>query len=1338
MNFLFKRTLAFLTLFTVFVSEPSFSQKKKELPRINTSKQAELGKIIKEKTELERTNALKQARIKGWDVEKRFKDGRVRRLVSVDTFGIPVYEESDDNAIAAATTNTYKLYAGGSLGLNLSGSTMPAGSVGLFETGTPLLTHQELAGRIELKVNASPESHATHVAGTIMAAGINPAARGMAYQLPMLWAFNTQDVNMNNYANQLLISNHSYGTPAGWNKEDNGRWYYLGKHNSTEDYKFGYYDSRAQRWDEICYNAPYYLPLKSAGNFRTRTGPAVGEEFWGANASGSYENLGPRPYGISSNTGFNTITTYGNAKNILTVGAIHGLPNGAQTPSDIKLANFSSWGPTDDGRIKPDLVANGIDLLSSDFTSTTAYIKSSGTSMSTPNATGTLTLLQELFHQNYNAYMRSATLKGLVLSTTTKAGANAGPNYVYGWGLLNAEQAAKAILENGGKSLIDERMLEMGEIETLQMVANGNEPLVATICWTDPAAVPVAESIALNNNTLRLVNDLDIRATDGQSTHYPWILDPANPATAATKGDNFRDNVEQVYIENPIGGKTYTFTIGHKNGLKDGAPQPYSIIITGTGGVNYCGTNNLQISDLSISNFQFANINHSPNHTAKYADFTDQLIEVRENQQYTLTFQTTAASSANAIAKIFIDWNNDGDFDDANELVSTSTPFTLNGNYSANINIPSNLSANANSRLRVVLVQTENDDQVQACGVYANGITYDYTIKFLKSTALNTQQIIVDYGETKRLTKGVAITSIAPNKGATVSKPNQYGTLTNFVGSGIFGSMDSPFPWNANFANPLTLEFDDNGNLFITENSAPGKIRAMKAATNEVVTICDTYPENHFTFAGINGLVIYGQRIYVVSESSNTIKYADIPSDISTPFTFKSISLPADFSNIISDLAVDSTSSVNSPIFYIADNRNSIKRVQLNLDINIATRLTDLTIPNASPGLYRLNQIKVMANKDIYVANRGRQTILKYTLNGNGYTISTLAGVANTQRTADDNLAYNSPLLNNPLDVAVGENNKVYFTEYEGTRIRVYDPSNPDKVLTVLGQDMGVPSVEGTVGYNARGDGHFGLVIRDGFIYFAQRLGRMISKVDISSGKFPYTISPALPAGLVFNNYTGEITGTPITNSPLTTYTITTYDNDGAVANTATLSMAVDENPLPVTLVSFEVKKQTNGDAAITWATSSETNNRHFAVLKSTDGQNFNTLVEKTSLGNQGGNYAFVDTKVAPGVNYYTLIQIDGDGTSKNLGVKTVYGNFNDNEWAVYPNPIKSSVVKISFPSLNPILKKVNIYNVSGVLIYSQQLQLTHETTIDFKQKLASGMYLINIEGIGTKKLLVK
>jgi len=167
--------------------------------------------------------------------------------------------------------------------------------------------------------------------------------------------------------------------------------------NSTEDYKFGYYSDAAANLDDIAYSAPNYLIVKSAGNVRTETGPQVGNPYFRANSSGQMVSAGNRPAGISSNDSYDIISWDCGAKNILTVGAVGGLANGYSRKEDIIATDFSAWGPTDDGRIKPDLVADGVDLLSPINTSNTSYAVFSGTSMSAPNTTGSLLLLQEYY-----------------------------------------------------------------------------------------------------------------------------------------------------------------------------------------------------------------------------------------------------------------------------------------------------------------------------------------------------------------------------------------------------------------------------------------------------------------------------------------------------------------------------------------------------------------------------------------------------------------------------------------------------------------------------------------------------------------------------------------------------------------------------------------------------------------------------------------------------------------------------------------------------------------------------------------------------------------------------
>jgi hypothetical protein len=139
------------------------------------------------------------------------------------------------------------------------------------------------------------------------------------------------------------------------------------------------------------------------------------------------------------------------------------------------------------------------------------------------------------------------------------------------------EAAAQAILDNGTKAKIAENVLSQGDQQFLEVTASGTAPLKGTICWTDPEAVAISSVNGLNNKTPRLINDLDLRAMQNQESANPWVLDPANPAAAATRGDNIRDNVEQVLISNPVAGAVYRFKVSHKGLLKRG-PQAYSIV----------------------------------------------------------------------------------------------------------------------------------------------------------------------------------------------------------------------------------------------------------------------------------------------------------------------------------------------------------------------------------------------------------------------------------------------------------------------------------------------------------------------------------------------------------------------------------------------------------------------------------------------------------------------------------------------------------------------------------------------------------------------------------------
>ena len=94
-----------------------------------------------------------------------------------------------------------------------------------------------------------------------------------------------------------------------------------------------------------------------------------------------------------------------------------------------------------------------------------------------------------------------------------------------------------------------ENTLSQGNSFNININAIGNEPLVATLCWTDPSGI--ASNSTIDDATPNLVNDLDIRITKSSNTNYPWKLNPANPSAAATLGDNIVDNLEKIEISNP-------------------------------------------------------------------------------------------------------------------------------------------------------------------------------------------------------------------------------------------------------------------------------------------------------------------------------------------------------------------------------------------------------------------------------------------------------------------------------------------------------------------------------------------------------------------------------------------------------------------------------------------------------------------------------------------------------------------------------------------------------------------------------------------------------------------
>jgi hypothetical protein len=533
-----------------------------------------------------RKKALELAKKNNWFVHKKYANGKILTLQGVDSLGEPIYYTTH-NVVASTGTHTTGLYNGGGLGIDLKGD-LPElnGRLCIWDGGLPRLSHVEFGGRIRQKdQNTVLSDHATHLSGTMAAAGVNPQVRGMAFGAKLdVWDYTDDLVEMAKEASKILISNHAYGPVVGWvfNQSRPGndpklKWEWWGNTNisTTEDYRFGFYDDKAQDLDRLAYNSPFYLIVKSADNKHAETGPPIGTPYFLKNTAQT--SILDR----NRNDGYDVIPAEANAKNILTIGGASISIQNNQI-SDFKVADFSGWGPTDDGRIKPDLLGVGSNIISSISSANNAYATMSGTSTACANVSGSLILLQELFYRRQGYFLRSATLKGLALHTATKPMGRTGPSYEYGWGLLNAEKAAQVLLNTGNKHLIWESTLRQNETYQQKIIALGNEPLFVTVCWTDPEGVATRVSTqTVDDPSAKLINDLDIRLIDDSgNTWFPWVLDPANPSKAAAVGDNTKDNVEQVFITTPTAGKVYTVVVRHKRTLQ-GNTQPYSLVVSG-------------------------------------------------------------------------------------------------------------------------------------------------------------------------------------------------------------------------------------------------------------------------------------------------------------------------------------------------------------------------------------------------------------------------------------------------------------------------------------------------------------------------------------------------------------------------------------------------------------------------------------------------------------------------------------------------------------------------------------------------------------------------------------
>ena len=407
--------------------------------------------------------------------------------------------------------------------------------------------------------------HGTHVACTVLGDGTKGGYAGVAPDANLYFQAMEND-NTGNFQspslNYLLNTAYNSGARIHTNSWGSSAASNQGKYTSeSEDV-----DDRANNYDRVYNGVEGLTILFAAGN----DGPNSG-----------------------------TVSSPSTAKNSVTVGNHQARYNGAPD----NLMSGSSRGPTDDGRIKPDIIAPGgyvrscraqeaQDIVGSSWQSTW-YLEYTGTSMATPNAAGASALIREyLLEIAQRPSPQGALIKALLVLGAQDINTRDIPNNDEGWGRVNLKET---LAPSQGRGIwVDDRSVLSNTGQSKSYVFNvtfANSQLKTVLAWSD------ARGSRFSNN--QLVNDLDLEVESPDGTIYLGN-DFANgrSTTGGTKDDV--NNLEVVLIDTAMKG---IWTVRVKDGLHGGSnTQPFAIAVSGQ------GVNDLRPDPQVVANSMLLNV----------------------------------------------------------------------------------------------------------------------------------------------------------------------------------------------------------------------------------------------------------------------------------------------------------------------------------------------------------------------------------------------------------------------------------------------------------------------------------------------------------------------------------------------------------------------------------------------------------------------------------------------------------------------------------------------------------------------------------------------------------
>ncbi len=263
---------------------------------------------------------------------------------------------------------------------------------------------------------------------------------------------------------------------------------------------------------------------------------------------------------------YNLIAPPASAKNPIHVGA-------SNTNNTTQYAH-TSWGPTEDGRLKPIVTAGGCQttgdgaVTSTDNNPANSYTTKCGTSMAAPAVSGGIALMLEHYRDVYNTNgtFWPSTAKAILMQTASDQG-RPGPDYQWGYGLVDIQASVDLI----SRKAFEQSYIDDDEVDVYRLVVPSGDGLRVSLAWDDHEATVNADPT--------LINDLDLELVSPGGTRWrPWVLNPNSPTQNATRGVNDVDNQEQVEVPNPEIGTWLVRVLGTT--VPQG-PQDYTLVCEG-------------------------------------------------------------------------------------------------------------------------------------------------------------------------------------------------------------------------------------------------------------------------------------------------------------------------------------------------------------------------------------------------------------------------------------------------------------------------------------------------------------------------------------------------------------------------------------------------------------------------------------------------------------------------------------------------------------------------------------------------------------------------------------